>query len=476
MPTSGSFVQSWAKAQQSQAHSSKNAPVFYRNLEAELDTLRQNQRCLGLHNYTGLGKDMIDFASADMLGLGSSGKMRSAFMEELVKSPDWWVSASGPRLTFGNSKYMEDLEHDIALFHGAETALMAVNGGMANGAIFTAIPRPGDALVYDEFIHASVHDGMKNSLALCKKSFRHNSVDSFRETLETVRNSQPLIHNGARCVIIAVEGIYSMDGDVCPLQELVNTAKEIFPSGNAQFVIDEAHSHGVIGPKGAGLVSALGLEKEIAIRMHTLPKAMGAGGAVIMCNNTVRNMLLNFGRNILFSGAPGFPLLAAIRVGYDFLKSGQTQQAQDRIKYMAELFKQKMTAHPVWETANDAKILRVPLWDQDEQEQRFWTPICPILTRPNTKHNVFLAFHLQLNGFIAYPVYFPVVPKSAERVRIIFHASNTDEQIEALATSVCCWAEEMLEIDEEGAEGERLPTAARQAYAILMKEGLNASA
>ena len=274
------FVQSWAKAQaqKSQIHSSKNAPIFFRNLEAELDTLRENQRCLSIHSYPGLGKDMVDFASADMLGLGTSGRMREAFMEELAQNPDWWVSASGPRLTFGNSKYMEDLEHDIAEFHGAETALMAVNGGMANAAIFTAIPRAGDALVYDEYIHATVHDGMKNSLALVKKAFRHNNLDSFRDTLESVRNSQPLIRNGKRCVLIAVEGIYSMDGDVCPLEELVSIAKEIFPDGNAQFVIDEAHSHGVIGPKGAGLVSALGLEKEIAIRMHTLPKAMAAGG------------------------------------------------------------------------------------------------------------------------------------------------------------------------------------------------------
>jgi 8-amino-7-oxononanoate synthase len=278
MSTSLSFVEAWAKAQQPKAPSTKNASIFYRNLEAELNARRAQHGCLEVHTYPGLGNTMSDFASADILGLGSSGSMRSAFMDELARNPNWWVSSSGSRLTFGNSAYMEELEREVASFHGAETALMAVNGGMANGAIFTAIPRPGDALVYDEFIHASVHDGMSNSLALCKKSFRHNSVDSFRDTLVAVRDSQPPIRNGARCVIVAVEGIYSMEGDVCPLQELVDAAKEVFPDGNAQFVIDEAHSHGVLGPKGAGLVSALGLEKEIAIRMHTLPKAMAAGG------------------------------------------------------------------------------------------------------------------------------------------------------------------------------------------------------
>jgi 8-amino-7-oxononanoate synthase len=142
---------------------------------------------------------------------------------------------------------------------------------------------------------------------------------------------------------------------------------------------------------------------------------------------------------------------------------------------VAKLFRDKMTSNPVWGRANDARLLRVPLWDEDEEAQRFWTPICPILTRPNTKHNLFLAFHLQLAGFIAYPVYFPVVPKAAERVRLIFHASNTDAEVEAVAACVCAWAEEMLEIDEEGGEGVRLPTAARQAYAIMAKEGLNPS-
>lgn len=149
---------------------------------------------------------------------------------------------------------------------------------MANGAIFSVIPRPGDAIVYDEFIHASVHDGMKDSLALCKRSFRHNDVDSFLDTLVAVRDSQPQIRKGTRCVIIAVESIYSMYGDVCPLQDLIKAAKEIFPNGNAQFVIDEAHSTGVIGPKGAGLVCALGLEKDVVIRLHTFGKALAASG------------------------------------------------------------------------------------------------------------------------------------------------------------------------------------------------------
>lgn len=275
MSTSGSFLVEWSKAQKPRGSLVKNESVFYRNLEAELDARRAVHGCMSIHT---IPKGVSDFASADSLGLGSSGVLRAAFMEELASQPDSWIGASGTRLAFGNTAYLETLEQEIAEFHGSETALITVNGGQANGAIFSSIPRPGDAIVYDEFIHATVHEGMKDSLALVKKAFRHNNVDSFVETLVDIRESQPLIREGQRCVIVALEGIYSMDGDLPPLRELIAAAKEIFPENNVQFYIDEAHSNGTIGPKGAGLVCALGLEKEIAIRMHSCPKALASHG------------------------------------------------------------------------------------------------------------------------------------------------------------------------------------------------------
>ena len=124
---------------------------------------------------------------------------------------------------------------------------------------------------------------MKNSVALTKVSFRHNDVDSLEETLVYIRDTQPLIQQGERSVIISVESVYSMDGDVCPLQEFVDVAKEVFPLGNAQFVVDEAHGTGVVGRQGGGLVQELGLEKDIAIRMHTFGKALASNGGECNC-------------------------------------------------------------------------------------------------------------------------------------------------------------------------------------------------
>ena len=133
---------------------------------------------------------------------------------------------------------------------------------------------------------------MNQSLAMGRIEFQHNDVESFRSTLLSILDSQYLIKQGKRSVIIAVESVYSMDGDVCPLQELVDVTKEIFPRGNAQFVVDEAHSTGVIGSKGAGLVCELGLEKEIAVRLHTYGKAMSASGGMIALIYTFANLLL----------------------------------------------------------------------------------------------------------------------------------------------------------------------------------------
>lgn len=269
-----SFITEWAKAQQPKAPYMKSAAVFYRNLEAELDVRRSQHRCYMPHTQGSL----IDFSSTDVLALSSSGTLREAFLDELRRNPNFQLSSHGSRLTNGNTEYLDSREREIAEFHGAESALIVANGFTGNVAIFSVIPQPGDAIVYDELVHASVHNGMEDSLVRCRKSFRHNDVDSFLETLIAVRDSEPQIRNGTRSVLIAVESVYSMDGDVCPLQDLIEAARATFPEGNAQFVIDEAHSTGIIGPNGAGLVCALGLENEVAIRLHTFGKALGASG------------------------------------------------------------------------------------------------------------------------------------------------------------------------------------------------------
>lgn len=264
--------------QKPDSQTSKNSEVFYRNLEEALDARRASNSFYSIVQNSWRVDNAVDFSSNDILSLGSSGLLREEFLAELSRNPDFCPGSGGSRLMDGNYTYLEETEQEIANFHGAEAGLIMGSGFEANVAIWSAIPRPGDVIIYDALVHASTHEGMDKSLAIERHEFQHNDVESFRETLLSVLDSQPLVRRGKRSVIIAVESVYSMDGDICPLHEFVDIAKEFFPSGNAQFVVDEAHSSGVIGPRGAGLVCELGLEKDIAIVLHTYGKAMSANG------------------------------------------------------------------------------------------------------------------------------------------------------------------------------------------------------
>jgi 8-amino-7-oxononanoate synthase len=267
------FIAEWANAQGQKAPNSAGTPVFYRNLEAELDVRRVQGSLMRPH----IKEEVNDFSSGDSLALLSSGKLKAAFLEEFTQF-EGRMTIPGSRLSDGNSRYLEQIEREIAEFHRAENALVVNSGCVANMAIFSTIPLPGDVILYDELVHASIHDGMKNSLARTQKSFLHNDVESFSDILQSIVESESQIRNGTRSVIVSVESVYSMDGDMCPLQELIDAAKDIVTKGNVVFLIDEAYGTGILGPKGSGLVCELGLEKEVAIRLHTFPKALGSTG------------------------------------------------------------------------------------------------------------------------------------------------------------------------------------------------------
>lgn len=262
----------------------KHAPAFDRNLEQALDRHRVE---FGLMTAKPRwDHSVIDFTSSDFLSLSRSGRIREGVKAELERQGDYLLSASGSRAQFGNYDYLLEVEREIAKFHNAETAWIAHSGFFACAGVIEGVLLPGDAIVYDEYMHASTHVGMKISMAAHKLSFRHNDPASLREVLTSLKDRHPAFGAGSQSILICVESIYSMDGDICPLEECVNVAKELFPAGNAQIMIDEAHSSGVLGPNGAGLVQMLGLEKEIAIRVHVCSKALGSTGGMSYCTIT----------------------------------------------------------------------------------------------------------------------------------------------------------------------------------------------
>lgn len=247
-----SSLSDWIKSQKAQAPLMKDAPTFPRNLEEALDVRRADHSIFTRTKVAWKLGHASDFCSNDILSLGKTGEVRRAFLEELARNPGFMMYSGGSRIGDGNYAYIEDVEAEIAAFHGAETGLIVGSGFEANMAIYGAIPRPGDAIVHDELVHASTHDGMMTSLAQCRAHFRHNDFDALREAMASVQDSQPQIADGSRSLLVVVESVYSMDGDVCPLQEMLEVANEVCPKGNAVFIVDEAHATGNLGPQGRG--------------------------------------------------------------------------------------------------------------------------------------------------------------------------------------------------------------------------------
>ena len=266
----------WLNEHELKSPAMKNAPAFDRNLEESLDRARKD---FGLMTAKPRwDESVIDFTTSDFLSLSRSGKIREATKAELERQGEFLLSASGSRPQFGNYDYLLQVEKEIAEFHNAETAWVAHSGFFACAGVIEAVLLPGDAIVYDELMHSSTHIGMKISRAAHRLPFRHSDPHSLREILSGLKEKYTAFRNGTQSILVCVESIYSMDGDICPLQEVVDVVKELFPLGNAQIFMDEAHSSGVLGPKGSGLVQMLGLEKEIAIRVHMCSKALGSTG------------------------------------------------------------------------------------------------------------------------------------------------------------------------------------------------------
>ncbi|KAI0465884.1 5-aminolevulinate synthase [Xylaria cf. heliscus] len=457
------------KAQKLSGPSKKSLPAFYQHLGEALNERRAAHNFFTLAENSWQNSGHVDFCSGDILSLRSNEARRVEFFAELARHPGFSTGSSGVRLMDGNYPYLEQVEQEIASFHGVEAGLILGSAFEANIAVWTAIPRPGDVIVYDALVHASSHEGFKQSLVADKIMFPHNDVEAFRSVLGSLFDSNSLVRQGKRCVIVAVESIYSMDGDVCPLQELVDVADEVSNGlGNVQFAVDEAHSVGVIGPKGAGFVCKLGLQNKIAIVVHSYGKALGATGAIVLGNQMIKDAMINFGRSVVYTTSPSPPFLAAIKSGYTLLQSSDAEQARDKIQDLATVFFSRVTFHPLWSLASERGLLSVPL-AEGWQDRDFFTHIMTVSTRQ--EYTYWLYFHLQSKSFSVFPVGYPVVPVGQGRMRIILHAHNTEEQVEALVEAIFGWVEEMLEL-EKGGLAETPCEAAAQVYAWMAREGL----
>lgn len=238
-----------------------------------------------------------DFSSNDFLGLAESPELKSAVVSAIERGVP--VGSGGSRLLRGNHPEHEALEQEAAAFFGSEAALFFATGFMANFAIFSTLPQRGDLVVHDVLIHASVHDGLRNGRA-DHVAARHNDAGAVEDAIKRWR-----VGGGVGRPWIAVESLYSMDGDLAPLDDLVAIATR----HDAMLVIDEAHATGVYGPEGRGLAAHHEGARNV-IALHTCGKALGAAGGLVCAPRVVADYLVNRGRSFVFTTAPP-PLQAA---------------------------------------------------------------------------------------------------------------------------------------------------------------------
>lgn len=263
--------------------------------EATLDGLERRSRIRALTPQQG-----VDFTSNDYLGLADAPRLKAAISAAIDRGVP--AGAGGSRLLRGNHAEHEALEAEAAAFFGIEKILYFGSGFAANVALFSSLPQRDDLIVHDALIHASAHDGISASKAQAV-AVPHNKVDAFDQAISHWRQA-----GGKGHPWIAVESLYSMDGDQAPLSELA----ELAARHDGFLVVDEAHATGIFGPDGRGLASGLESRGNVLV-LHTCGKALGVSGALLGLPAVLADYLINRARNFIYSTAPSPLMAAAVR-------------------------------------------------------------------------------------------------------------------------------------------------------------------
>jgi 8-amino-7-oxononanoate synthase len=341
---------------------------------------------------------LIDFSSNDYLGLARSTILKDNIQKKINSIADYKNGATGSRLLTGNYSLIEEAEQQLAKIFNAEAALIFNAGYNANLAVLSSIPKRGDTILYDEKSHASIKDAMRLSLAK-HLSFKHNDIEDLERKIQKAEGS----------IFVVVESVYSMDGDICPLDAFSSFCL----NHNAYLVVDEAHSTGVYGLAGSGLSCQLNLEDKIPIRIYTFGKGMGVHGACVVGSKELKDYLINFARPFIYSTAPDIHSIVSIIESFEYLK--HHSQLQEKLQENVKTFKEAL-GNNTFLTPGESAI------------QSFLVPGNIAVKKASQI--------LQQKGFDVRPILSPTVTPGSERLRIIIHAYNTKSEILALAKAL----------------------------------------
>ena len=368
---------------------------FPKNLVAKLEIRKQNN---ALRKLSAPNK-LIDFSSNDYIGFSKNKAIFEQTHQYLIDKDCIQNGATGSRLISGNHKVYQEAENYIAKFHQSERALIFNSGYDANVGFFSSVPQKGDLILYDELCHASIRDGIQLSNAKSYK-FKHNDFEDLEKRLRQAQ-SDSLISE----VYIVTETVFSMDGDCPNMEELVAVSEKY----NCYLVVDEAHSLGVFGEYGEGLVQMLGLQDQVFARIMTFGKGLGCHGAAIVGSQELKEYLVNFARSFIYTTGLSPHSVATILVGYQHLKTEKStlDLLRDNIVHFNQE-KNLLGLKPMFVRSKSAIQSAIIPGNQKVKS---------------------IASQLQEKGFDVKAILSPTVPEGQERLRFCLHSFNSKEEI-----------------------------------------------
>lgn len=366
-----------------------------------LDTLNCEHRLRSIPSEA--PKDSLDLLSNDYMGLAARQKEFLPLLTEILAADNATLTSSASRLLSRRQQWPTLFEKEIELSYG-RPGLLFNSGYHANtGAISALASLPSTHFVCDRLIHASAIDGLRLGNADFTR-FPHNDTDKLKKIL--IKNADKYER-----MVIVVESVYSMDGDIAPLKEIV-ALKHSFP--NVMIYLDEAHGYGVFGERGLGVAEAEGVMEDIDIIMCTLGKAGSAAGAFIVCSELLKSFFVNTARSFIFSTA-----LPPLDNAWALMMFRQLQTMSKERRYLHKLSEQFRS-----------KIEEITGVPNPSRSQ-----IVPVLIGDAAKA-VAVATSLRNAGFDVLPIRRPTVPPGGERIRLSLNASIHQDQLSPLLSAL----------------------------------------
>ncbi len=336
----------------------------------------------------------VDLSSNDYLGLSKHPAVIKGMLRAVEK---YGAGSGGSRLLSGNLPLHEEVEGTLARFKGREAALLFNSGYQGNVGILSALAGPGDQVFSDKLNHASIVDGVRLSKARVF-AYRHCDMNDLEGDL---KRHPPRSRSAKR--LIVTDTVFSMDGDIAPLKDLVFLAERY----GAMLMVDEAHAAGVFGPNGAGISEMLGVSGDVALALGTCGKAMGVFGAYVACGREMRDYLVNHARSFIFSTSLPPAVLGGILAAVEVIK-GEPERRERLLERAAEV-REELRAAGIDTLKSESQIVPVILGSQSRA----------------------LAFSKKLaeENLDVRAVRPPTVPKGTSRLRLSLNVSVSEEDL-----------------------------------------------